>query len=558
MRKKTIHSILIFFAVSTLFSAHAQQLHHTVFTGAHELLNARLYSYKTRFHPDIQPYYQKDIDVVENIDSVFNYNIPKDTKFYKKTLTKNVFYFQKPNVLITADPLIDAVGGYDFSGKKAIFESGIGARIQTDFFKKLSFGGTIMYNQSSFPEFIEEKTTSARAVPGHNYAYKSALGGYNYLDYDFYLSYGFLKYFTLEAGFGKNFWGDGYRSLFLSDAAYNYPYLKITTNVWNIKLVNLYTNFKDMTGVSSSRWSNMTNKYGAFHYLSWDISKRVNLGFFESIIWQGKDSSGNRGFDIAYLNPVIFLRPVEFQRGSPDNSLLGVSLRVKVWKKTSLYGQLLIDDIIFGEVKNGILNRLKHIIHPKDSSLTYGYWTNKQAWQIGVKSYDIFKVKNLSAQLEFNFARPYTYAHRIVTQNYGHYNQPLAHPAGANFFETILFLRYSYRRWFFEAHMNYTITGLDTNHTDFGQDIYKPAWDTYDPAIDNVVLKPYFNKIGQGIKTHIGYYSINFAYLLNPKNNLRLVLQYYYRSSESELRNNYANVILLGVRMSVPDRHYDY
>ncbi len=558
MRKKIAHSILIFFAVSILFSANAQQRHYSVFTGAQELLNARLYSYKTPFHPDIQPYYQKDIDVVANIDSIFNYKIPKDSKFYKKSLTENVLYFHKPKVLIVADPLIDAVGGYDFSGKKAIFESGIGARFQADFFKKLSFGGTIMYNQSSFPKFIEEKIGSARALPGHNYAYRSTLGGYNYLDYDFYLSYNFLKYFTLEAGFGKNFWGDGYRSLFLSDAAYNYPYLKITTNVWNIKLVNLYTNFKDMTGVSSSRWSDMTNKYGAFHYLSWDISKRVNLGFFESIIWQGKDSAGNRGFDIAYLNPVIFFRPVEFQRGSPDNSLLGVSLRVKVGKKTSLYGQLLIDDIIFGEVKNGILNRLKHIIHPKDSSLTYGYWTNKQAWQVGVKSYDLFKLKNLYGQLEFNFARPYTYAHRIVTQNYGHYNQPLAHPAGANFFETVIFLRYSYRRWFFEAHMNYIITGFDTTNTDFGQDIYKPAWDTYDPALENVVLKPYFNKIGQGIKTHIGYYSINVAYLLNPKNNLRLVLQYYYRSSESELKNNYANVISLGIRMSLPDRHYDY
>jgi len=537
----------------------SQQSHYYGFSGMQEALNARLYAHGARFHPDVQPYYQMEIDSVGNFDSVFCYKIPKQTKFYKNTLTDNLIKYYDGDVFIAADPLLDAVGGYDISGKKALFESGIGSRLIINLYRKVYLGGSIMYYQSSFPQYIDDKITSGRAVPGHNYAYKSALGGYNYLDYDFYIAYNFYKYFTLEAGFGKNFWGDGYRSLFLSDAAYNYPYLKLSTNVWKIKLVNLYTNFKDMTGIyNSTKWKNMTNKFGAFHYLSWDISKRVNLGFFESIIWQAKTSGGSRGFDIAYLNPVIFLRPIEFQRGSPDNSLLGVSLRVKVGKKTSLYGQLLIDDIILGEVKKGIINRFKHVRHPEDNSLVYGFWTNKQAWQIGVRSYDMFKLKNLSALLEFNFARPYTYAHRIVTQNYGHYNQPLAHPGGANFMEASLFLRYNYQRWFFELHANYTVTGLDSVNSDVGQDIYKPAWDAYDASVGNVVLNPYFNEIAQGIKTRIGYYSLNVTYLLNPKNNMRLVLNYYYRQSSSKLASESANVIQLGIKMSVPDRHFDY
>ncbi len=540
------------------FMVDAQQLHNELFSGARELVNAKLYSYQTRFHPDVQPYYEKEVREVLDADSIFNYKIPAETKFYKKVLTQNTFIYDDSEVFFAADPVIDISGGFDFSGKKALSESGIGARIQSVFYDKVSAGGTIMYWQSSFPDYVDEMVKTSRALPGHGYTYKSLLGGYNYLDYNFYVSYEFLKYFTLEAGFGKNFWGDGYRSLFLSDAAYNYPYLKLTTNVWKIKFVNLYTNFKDMSDFSSSRWRNMGNKFGAFHYLSWDISKRVNFGFFESIIWQGRTSNGTRGFDVAYLNPVIFLRPVEFQRGSPDNSLLGISLRVKVGKKTSFYGQLLIDDMIFSEIKKGIGNRIRHIIHPDDSALTWGFWTNKQAWQLGVKSYDLFKIKNLSALFEVNFARPYTYAHRIVIQNYGHYNQPLAHPGGANFFETALFLRYSYHRWFFEAHANYTITGTDSVNSNVGRDIYKPAWDAYDPMVDNVVLTTYGNEIGQGIKTRIGYYSISVTYLLNPKNNLRIFLSYYYRSLTSKQQSGSANVISLGIRMSVPERHYDF
>jgi len=554
---KRNHIVFFFFAVIMHLTAAPQQQYNELFTGAHELLNARLYTYKTPFHPDIQPYNQIDIYKAAPYDSLFNYSLPEGKKALKKILSRHIITYDDSEVSFTADPLIDAIGGYDFSGKKALFESGIGAGIDANFYDKVYAGGTIMYHQSSFPDFVDDKIIKAKTIPGHAYAYKSPLGGYNYLDYNFYLSYRFLKYFNVEAGFGKNFWGDGYRTLFLSEAAYNYPYLKITTSVWNIKFINLYTNFKDMSGITSSRWKKMPNKFGAFHYLSFDISKRVNFGFFESVIWQEKDSSGNRGFDFAYINPIIFLRPVEFQRGSPDNSLLGVSLRVKVGKKTSLYGQLLIDDIIFGEVTKGIINRVKRIIN-HDSTLTYGYWTNKQAWQIGVKSYDLFKIKNLSAQLEFNFVRPYTYAHRIVMQNYGHYNQPLAHPAGANFSEAVFFLRYSYRRWFFEAHINYIRTGLDAVDSDFGQDIYKPAWDAYDASIDNVVLKPYFNTIGQGIKTNISYYSIDMSYLLNPKNNLRFVFRYYYRRSASEVKSNSANVISLGIRMSVPNPHFDY
>ncbi|MEI6124209.1 MAG: hypothetical protein WCQ95_11350 [Bacteroidota bacterium] len=492
------------------------------------------------------------------MDTLFQYKIPKETHFYEKALTKNVVSYKSTKCNFTADPLLNAIGGYDFAGKKATYESGLGVKIQGDFYKKLAFGGSFLYNQSCFPEFITEEIEKSRIVSGQGYAYKSASEGYNYLNYDLFASYNFLKYFTLEAGFGKNFWGDGYRSLFLSDNAYNYPYLKLTTHVWHFKLVNLYTNFKDMTGIPLTRWRDMTNKYGAFHYLSWDISKRVNLGFFESIIWQGKDSAGNRGFDINYLNPILFLRPVEFSRGSPDNALLGVSLRVKVGKKTSIYGQLLIDDIIWGEALSGTWNRIKKIFHPHDTTLSYGFWTNKAAWQIGVKSYDLFKIKNLSALLEFNFARPYTYAHRIVTQNYGHYNEPLAHPAGANFRETVLLLRYSYKRWFFECHLNYIVTGMDTLNSDFGQDIYKPVWDVYDPAANNVPVQHYFNNIAQGIKTRIEYYSVNAAYLINPKNNLRVVLGYYYRSSASSIKNNYANVVTFGIKMSIPDKYYDY
>ena len=535
----------------------AQEGKTRLFEGGTEVLNSALYQVRSGFHPDIKPYPLSEVLICVNPDTIFGTKKPAKP-FLRYITGRNILQAGQKKVRFTADPLVDLSGGWDFSGNRAVYKTGLGLNAMLRLGKKVAIGGDFMISQAAFPGFLNPYVENRRIVPGEGMAFGSPAGGYGWHRYSFYASYNFLKYFTVEAGMGRNFWGDGYRSLFLSDNAYSYPYFKIITNVWHIKYVVMWAGLKDMSRTVSSRWKNMDNKYGAFHYLSWDISPRVNLGFFEAIIWQQQDSTGTRGFDISYLNPVIFFRPVEFSRGSPDNSLLGLSLRVKVGRKTSLYGQFLIDDIIVGEAKDGILNRIRKIFHPSDSTLTYGYWTNKQAWQIGVRSYDMFRVKNLSGLLEFNFARPYTWAHRLVIQNYGHYNEPLAHPSGANFRETSAFLWYSYRRWFFELHFNYTVAGLDTLNSDFGQDIYKPAWDVYEADLNNIPVKPYFNRIAQGIKTYVCYSSAGISYLVNPENNLRFTLTYSYRSSESYLRHVYGNVISIGIKMSVPDRHYDF
>ena len=61
---------------------------------------------------------------------------------------------------------------------------------------------------------------------------------------------------------------------------------------------------------------NNRGKWGVFHYLDWNVSKRLSFGFFDSVIWYDKDDQGHsRGFDVTYLNPVPFLRPLEASNG---------------------------------------------------------------------------------------------------------------------------------------------------------------------------------------------------------------------------------------------------
>ena len=38
-------------------------------------------------------------------------------------------------------------------------------------------------------------------------------------------------------------------------------------------------------------------KHSAIHFLSYDISNYVNIGIFESILWQSKSELANKGFE---------------------------------------------------------------------------------------------------------------------------------------------------------------------------------------------------------------------------------------------------------------------
>src|SRR5690606_3760723 len=90
-------------------------------------------------------------------------------------------------------------------------------------------------------------------------------------------------------------------------------------------------------------------------------------------------------------------------------------------------------------------------------------WVNKFGIQAGVKYVDAFGVKNLDVQLEANRVRPFTYSHYDTIANYTHYNQPLAHPLGANFQEYIGILHYQPApRWILQAKAIYYYKGLDS------------------------------------------------------------------------------------------------
>lgn len=271
--------------------------------------------------------------------------------------------------------------------------------------------------------------------------------------------------FNFQIGLDNTFIGQGNRSLFLSDYSTPYPFAQIRARFWRLEYTVMYQFFREKFGAQ------YRSKYGASHHISLNATKWLNIGVFESVIFRPKDTLLNRGYDAEYLNPVIFYRPQEYSLGSSDNVLLGFSADIH-WKKNTIYTQMILDEFNLGEIR-----------------AKTGWWANKYGLQLGFKSHLDSKIGKLFYRTEYNFVRPYTYAHIDDLHNYGTQSSSLAHPLGSNFHEVLGELKWQKNKWLAKIFASYSLQGVSLDTLNYGNDIYQPY-----------INRPsdYGNYIGQG------------------------------------------------------------
>lgn len=344
-------------------------------------------------------------------------------------------------------------------------------------------------------------------------------------DMAFSLRYQASDIFEFELGRSKQFWGDGYRSLMLSDHAAPFPFFKINTHVWHVSYTNLFAWQQGKFYLDGER-PGFEDKFTSSHLLSWNISPRVDLQLFEAIVWQAEDSLSARGFDVYYLNPVIFYRPVEFATGSADNALLGFGLSYKVYPSYLIYGQWVLDEFLLDKFRAGD-----------------GWWGNKFGVQVGVKGFDAFGIEGLYAQAEFNAVRPFTYSHGSPVQNYAHADQALAHPLGANFYAADLLAIYSWDDWELREHLSYSVKGDDENGENLGGDIFRSYVGPF---------RDLGNYIGQGRRSDIVENSIYLSKILHRASDARLSIAYHLGLVGGDM-SSLSNAVSLSFRTNFGD-----
>jgi len=472
----------------------------------------------TNSHTAAKPFVYSDVaryyDIKAEKESLA---LDKESWLGRKLYNEHLVEVQGKDYWFTVDPILDLQVGKDTEADfSSTWNNTRGIFIQAGLGKRLSLTTSIYESQGRFADYFNQYAESLKAfgpdpaiIPGRGIAKRFKDDAYDYPVAEAYLSYTPADFLNIQFGHGKNFIGDGYRSLFQSDVASPHPFLKLNATFWKIKYTSTWMWLKDVRPEVVVDDAFLT-KYMANHYLSWNVSKRLNIGLFESVIWE--DTNG-RGFDVNYLNPIIFLRAIEFQTGQgAGNVILGLSSKYKLNNKVNLYGQFVLDEFSLSDVKGG------------ENS-----WKNKFGFQLGAKYFNAFKVDNLLLQVEYNQVRPYTYSHNTQVLNYAHFNQPMAHLWGANFRELVLIGRYNYKRWFADAKFIIGQRGFDFNTDEdsfsYGGDIYR---DYNDRNADTGI------KIGQGNKTKSFMTELQAGYLLNPATNLKLFTNIIYRDFNPE------------------------
>jgi hypothetical protein len=409
-------------------------------------------------------------------------------KHFFKTQSQ-FFSITTPDFRLVANPLLDLRLGRETNGTSPVFRNERGIQIYGDIGRKLQFFTQLQEIQTRLPQFYDRWSAYNKGYPGFALTkqYQGSINkkfvGFDTNISEAYITGNLMKQIRFQFGHGRNFIGNGYRSLLLSDFSPVSLFLRLDARVWRFHYTNL---FAELSATQPALLGVAEKKYTASHFINLKVLPNWSVGIFETTVF-----SRPNGFEAQYLNPVIFYRSVEGMIGSPDNILLGMSTKLNIRRSVQVYGQLILDEFYSRAIFN---------------AEEKGWWANKVGTQIGVKYLNALGVNHLDLQFETNTVRPYTYSHKDQLTSYTHYGQPLAHALGSNFREYIGIARYQAGgRLFLEAKGFFWKRGHSTDGKNYGSD----PWESYENR-----LTEYGNFIGQGDKSNVAHLSLLASYMV--------------------------------------------
>lgn len=485
---------------------------------AYSLLTERGLALKdSSIHATIKPYipfFSDKYKHVEDTHRVLKY-ITED-QFLDKVFFDHLIHIKSKDkkYLLTVDPLLNLEMGRDSEDTifRRLYTNTRGFVATGSIGKNFYFETMFSENQSLFPNYIETLSKATAVVPGQGRWKTFNSRGFDYSFSSGFFSYQPCKNINIQAGHGKHKIGQGYRSLFLSDNAFNYPFVRITQNYFKGRLqyTNIYASFMNLESASKKLPPHteplFQKKAASFQHLSLNFTKWFNLGFFQGLIWQTANKRNVQHFDWQYFNPVIFTNLPYYGLNNKNNILIGADLNLKITKRISVYGQIMADDL------------------SNNNSLGNGW-----GYQAGIKYFDAFSLKNLFLQAEFNNVSEGSYLSPVTTdtanQSYSHYNQNIAFTPGYG--QELLFIAdYKVKRIFFNAKYNYQ----------------------------------YYTYNGYSLFTN-QITNLKFGYTINPAYNANISIGFMYRAQDYfgfNVSNNKTAYLYLSFKTNIYNNYYDF
>lgn len=494
---------------------------------------ANTHQLSAREKTEINHFISKNGEWASNGHSAIDSKKPILKTFYKKQ--SDMINVQKDNYTFVLNPVIAYQQMVETGNtKQNLFVNTKGLEIRGTIGKRLGFYSMFSDNQERGPQHFQDFVLRNNAVQGMTYYKDFKLNkpgnAVDYINASGYIDADVIKNrVNISMGYDRFQIGDGYRSLFLSDFSSPFTFVKLNTRFWKFNYQNLYMELTPQYKRGGDKI--LTHKYATMHHLSINATKWLNLGLFEAITFGRKDH-----FEFSYMNPIILYRSIEQSNGSPDNAMLGMNFKINTGKKTMFYGQIILDEFKFSHIK------------ARD-----GWWANKQGFQLGAKTADVFGLKNLFMQAELNYVRPYTYSFRDTVADYTNYNQSLAHPYSANFAELSLQLRYKpTEKIYLTFKTFYNKQGRDTSATgvSFGGNPFKNY--KFRSGEDGI-------KMFNGYASTVKFANLNLSYELKDNFYLDLGLNYRDEQASHKYNSTFSSTqIYTGFRLNATRRQYDY
>lgn len=455
----------------------------------------------------------------------------KRSWFHRKIFKENLISIREKDFSLNINPAIDWQIGQNNITSKKTFTNTRGIAVEAHITKNVAVYSTVYENQAIFTNYVDTLIRQIQVAPGQGKVQPFKEAGFDYAMSQAAVNIKISKFNSIILGHGKLFTGNGYRSLLLSENAFNYPYLHLNNHFKKWKYHIIYAAFQDLNHPHTYE-SGFVKKYNTTYWLEYAVHKKLAISIFESIVWEAIKNKKIKNYQLQYTNPLIGLHSATMGLNNKDNSIVGCNINIRPVKELCLYSQLAVDQWH----NHNIFNNTSFI--------------NRNALQMGAKSFLHINPFFIMLQAEYNQARPYTYSHADSMQNFTHFNQPLAHPLGANFKEYIGILFLQYKNLMFRAQYNLAYYGMDEAQQHSGKNIFKNDKLATTQNGKNTLL--------QGLNTTLLFNDINISYIINPASNMHFTAGYTYRNEKNSVINNIDKHIYFAFRTSLFNRYYDF
>jgi hypothetical protein len=440
--------------------------------------------------------------------------------FGRKLFDEHLIISKDSNFTVIVDPLIDFRLNNQFIRDGYLNTRGV--TVNGNLGKRIFFNSAFTESQGVLPSSAKGYFIQFGTIPG--YGRVKELSGFS--EYDFGAAYGSIAVKASEKvnftiGYDKLFIGDGYRSLILSDFSAPLMYFKSSAKFGKFEYNNIFTkalnpNFNNVMNLDNptSANSRYPSKFISYNTLTYKLNQSWQISLVEALVMSSELPEWK--VLLYSISPFVRTAYIDYKKQFTNN-LTGVDV---TWQNSKI-------GVVYSQI---IFERFYEWYYPIASI------------QLGYKTFGFVGIKDLYFQLEYNRVPREMYLHPNNELHFGHYNQALAHPAGAGFNEITAIADYKIKR--FEILAKSTFLKYASVNMFYNQQ------NIFDYSVLSPITISEFERPGYLFTDIQIIYNINLAYKL----------QIFAGISNRMQTNNFSdtNVFNFGLRSAIRSNYYDY